>query len=310
MTREEDMVYERIQYLRDQTDFISTVFDTLVGYGIIAADFDGNIIAYNEGAHQIFGYTPMEMIGKEKIERIFSDEFIKRGMMQKIVNHVIGLGRYSFETDLVRMNREPFPAHVTVTLTKNRDDRAIGIVIIADDLTERKRMEAAATEARETTQRNTQLERELRMFREVSLSFEEITRSAGEAISEGAGGTPLRESSPELFADCSMQYAKILDKALEQLTHKTDFTVSDELRTLAGQLGVLRATPRDIVELHDKVIKSRKNGVHPKKYRAYIEEGRYRVLELMGYLASFYRMHAKIPLDRNYRKQDLKPGDR
>jgi PAS domain S-box-containing protein len=295
---QKDQIPERIRYLRDQTDFISTVFDTLVGYGIIAADFDGNIIAYNEGARQIFGYTPEEMIGKEKTEIVFTEEFITSGMMQKILNHILGIGRYSFETELVRKNRDLFPAHVTVTLTKNRDDQGIGFVIIVDDLTQRKRMEVKAAEARETAERNDRLERELRLFREVSESFKEITRSAGESICEGYSSTPLRESSPELFFDSSTKYAGILNKALEQLTHKTDYNVSDELRNLAGQLGVIGATPRDLVELHDHAIKSRQNKNNLQKNRAVVEEGRYRILELMGYLASYYRMHAKTRLDR------------
>jgi PAS domain S-box-containing protein len=289
----DDLINERIRYLRDQTDFTSTIFNTLVGYGIIAADFDGNIIAYNEGAHLILGYTPQEMIGKETIEFIFTGEFITSGMMQKILDHILSIGRYSFETELVRRNRVRFPAHITITLTKNRRDQAVGFVVIIDDLTERKQMEAAAAEARENAQRNAKLERELRLFREVSSTFEEITRYAGEAISETTRGTSLRESSPEFFADSAMKYANILDTALEQITHKTGDTVSEELRSLAGQLGILRATPRDIVEMHDQAIKSRKNINHPQKIRAYIEEGRYRILELMGYLAIFYRMHAK-----------------
>ena len=56
MTLQNGLIQDRIQYLRDNTDFVSTVFDSLIGYAIVAADFDGNIIAYNEGAHQSYGY--------------------------------------------------------------------------------------------------------------------------------------------------------------------------------------------------------------------------------------------------------------
>ena len=51
MDSTDNLIQDRIQYLRENTDFASAVFDSLVGYAIIAADFDGNIIAYNEGAH-------------------------------------------------------------------------------------------------------------------------------------------------------------------------------------------------------------------------------------------------------------------
>jgi len=34
-------IQDRIQYLRENTDFVSAIFDSLIGYAIIAADFAG-----------------------------------------------------------------------------------------------------------------------------------------------------------------------------------------------------------------------------------------------------------------------------
>ena len=58
------LTQERVRVLRDNTDFISTLLESLVGYAIVAADFDGNIIAYNEGARLIYGYDQEEVIGE------------------------------------------------------------------------------------------------------------------------------------------------------------------------------------------------------------------------------------------------------
>ena len=66
------LIQERIRELRDNTDFLSTLLESLVGYAIIAADFDGNIIAFNEGARQIFGYAPEGVIGKQSIDTIIA----------------------------------------------------------------------------------------------------------------------------------------------------------------------------------------------------------------------------------------------
>jgi len=44
----EELIQDRIKYLRDNTDFVTALFESLIGYAIIAADFDGNVIAYNE----------------------------------------------------------------------------------------------------------------------------------------------------------------------------------------------------------------------------------------------------------------------
>ena len=70
-----DLIQERIEYLREHTDFVSALFDSLIGYAIIAADFDGNIIAYNEGAREIYGYAPEEIIGKVSHGDILSERF-------------------------------------------------------------------------------------------------------------------------------------------------------------------------------------------------------------------------------------------
>jgi len=58
------LIQERVRNLRENTDFVSTLLESLIGYAIIAADFDGNIIAYNEGARLIYGYDQEEVIGE------------------------------------------------------------------------------------------------------------------------------------------------------------------------------------------------------------------------------------------------------
>lgn len=50
MSTSEQLIEDRMRELHENTDFMSALFENLVGYGIIAADFDGNILAYNEGA--------------------------------------------------------------------------------------------------------------------------------------------------------------------------------------------------------------------------------------------------------------------
>jgi len=131
----------RIQYLRENTDFVSTVFDSLVGYAVLAADFDGNIIAYNQGAHQIYGYAPEEVIGKKNIEIFFTEEFIKKGELQDIVSKLVGKGRFSYEGEAVKKDGTRFPAHLLFTLTKDKNGQIVGLVEIVQDLTEQKQAE-------------------------------------------------------------------------------------------------------------------------------------------------------------------------
>ncbi len=136
-----DLIQDKIRYLRDSTDFISAVFDSLVGYAIIAADFDGNIIAYNEGAHQIYGYAPEEVIGKEQMDIFFPKEFIDEGGLAHIATEVVGTGRFFYDGEKVRKDGTRFPAHILFTLTKNKRGQAVGFVKITEDLSLQKQIE-------------------------------------------------------------------------------------------------------------------------------------------------------------------------
>jgi PAS domain S-box-containing protein len=137
----EELLQDRIKYLRENTDFVATLFESLIGYAIIAADFDGNVIAYNDGARQIYGYAPEEIIGKQNIEIFFPREFIEAGKLQQIIDELIGKGRFSYEGEKVRKSGERFLAHILFTLTKDKDGKVVGFIEMVEDLTECKRVE-------------------------------------------------------------------------------------------------------------------------------------------------------------------------
>jgi PAS domain S-box-containing protein len=140
-TARKQSIQERIRELRENTDFLSTLLESLVGYAIIAADFDSNIIAYNEGARQIYGYAPEEVIGKQGIDILFPGEFVEAGKLQQIVNELMEKGHFSCEGEKVRKNGESFPAQILCTLTRDRSGKVVGFVEIVEDLTERQQAE-------------------------------------------------------------------------------------------------------------------------------------------------------------------------
>jgi len=139
----QQLIQDRIRDLRENTDFVSTLLESLIGYAIIAADFDGNIIAFNEGARQVYGYAPEEVIGKQTIEIFFPREFIEAGKLQEITDDLIEKGRFSYEGEKVRKDGEKFPAQILFTLTKDKSGKVVGFIEIVEDLTERKRAELA-----------------------------------------------------------------------------------------------------------------------------------------------------------------------
>lgn len=103
------------------------------------------------------------------------------------------------------------------------------------------------------------------------------------------GERPLREEFPHLFAHAVECYEILFDRALERRGYRVDFNLSDSLRELAGELGFARARPRDVVEIHTAALRNRSRGAPPQKVQVLAEEGNFLVVELMGYLATYYR---------------------
>lgn len=101
----------------------------------------------------------------------------------------------------------------------------------------------------------------------------------------------LKESIPEVFADLTTRYGELLDLALEERAFKVNHDTSEKLRSLAAKLGFFKASPRDIVDIHTKALKIKSKNVNLTKVQAYVDEGRLRLLELMGYLTSYYRKY-------------------
>jgi len=76
---------------------------------------------------------------------------------------------------------------------------------------------------------------------------------------------------------------------LERRIYKTDPNLSEPLADLASRLGFLKATPRDVVELHSEVLKQKSRSAPPARMRGYLEEGHLLLVELIGHLAAWYR---------------------
>jgi len=301
-TTSQQLVQDRIRELRENTDFVSTLLESLVGYAIIAADFDGNIIAFNEGACEIYGYAPEEIIGQQSIEIFFPVDFIEAGKLQEIIGDLIEQERFSYEGEKVRKNGESFPAQVLFTLTKDKSGKVVGFIELVEDLTERKQVEEMEAEAQANKARVEQLERELH-------SLERFSTPPGTATTaETFGLMPFRQASADTFNQVVQRYGDLMDLALEQQAYKVEHDISGKLRTIAEELGSFKAGPRDVVEIHSLALRKKTSQASHAKAQAYAEEGRMMVLQLMGHLASYYRTYSPGTITMKINKEPVKAG--
>lgn len=105
------------------------------------------------------------------------------------------------------------------------------------------------------------------------------------------GVLPMRDSLPAEFQRLARSYADILSLALEQRAYRVDRRTSRALQDLADELGALSAGPRDVIDLHVMALKERLAGANREQAAALTEEGRLLVLELMGYVVTYYRSY-------------------
>ena len=134
----ENIVKERTLKLQEMTNFLHSILAGSTEYSIIAEDLNGNILAFNKGASLIYGYRPEEVTGVANVRILHTEEDVKSGKVDRILELARKTGRYEGEVMRKKKNGEIFPVHVTFTLRRDEKGQPIGFVVISKDITEEK----------------------------------------------------------------------------------------------------------------------------------------------------------------------------
>ncbi len=114
------------------------------------------------------------------------------------------------------------------------------------------------------------------------------------------GMQSLREKTPDEFEALLNAYDTLLDMLLERQACKLVDDFEARLLRFAERLGMINAGPRDVVAIHKAAIAAKIAREPAMRTKAYFEEGRLLILQVMGHLASFYRSLSwgKVPTAR------------
>jgi CheY-like chemotaxis protein len=124
-------------------------------------------------------------------------------------------------------------------------------------------------------------------------SLARLTSSGEPAVSARFFGmSSLNESAPGTFNELVQVYEDLLEKTMEENVYDVSHDVSAETRKLADTLGFLKVGPRDVVLVHTTAMKRKRASSTSRKAQGYTREGRFLLLELMGYLVTFYQKYA------------------
>ena len=112
----------------------------------------------------------------------------------------------------------------------------------------------------------------------------------GAVTAQSAGVGPLRDRSPVAFSTLREEYGALVDADLEALAFEQPPPRRDII-ALAHRLGDQGAGPRDVVDLHIRVVTGKCEDTNPRRVRAYTQNGRLLALEVMGNLVDYYRLN-------------------
>lgn len=139
--------------LVEKTNWLNSVIDS-AAHSVFATRPDGVIIMFNPASEKMLGYKAEELVGK-KTPLIFYDpsEVVQRSeVLSKELNKKIDPGRDTFvakvlthgfdtnEWTFYRKNQETIPVRLCISAIYNAQNKLIGYLGIAEDLTEQKKL--------------------------------------------------------------------------------------------------------------------------------------------------------------------------
>jgi PAS domain S-box-containing protein/putative nucleotidyltransferase with HDIG domain len=124
--------------LCETNSFLSSIIESSSAISLISTDLEQNIVYWNKGAENIFGYKSEEMVGKHKINKLYAqEESIKRitEIRAEVFNKRKGLS-----TEIREVTKDGHSLWINMTLTPRVDENnnLIGILGIGEDITDRK----------------------------------------------------------------------------------------------------------------------------------------------------------------------------
>ena len=118
---------------------------------VIATDMRGIVTHWNEHAERLYGWARKEALGRNIAELTITPEGLElaEGIMEWLRSGEAWEGEFVVR----RKDGSEFLAYVTDSLIRDSEGRAVGIVGVSTDITERKRLEESLREIREAERR-------------------------------------------------------------------------------------------------------------------------------------------------------------
>jgi PAS domain S-box-containing protein len=175
-TREQLM--DELDAMRERVQFLENILESSSAISIVSTDLDRNILYWNVGAENIFGYKAEEVVGRHKIDILYPNDGDTRRRVEEVRAFVFENGKGT-TCGIEEITRDGRRLCVNLTLTPRLDahGQPIGILGIGQDITERRNAE----QEREILQKQLEdaLARILRGFLPICASCKKIRDDEG-----------------------------------------------------------------------------------------------------------------------------------
>lgn len=121
-------------------DLLDSILNGSTEYAIIATDLSDQIIVWNKGAEDIYGYSSQEIIGKLTLMDLHRKDALQNDMLF-IVDNAFHSDIREYRLTALRKDSLNIPVSVTVTPRINKKNETIGYLIISRDITNTKLQE-------------------------------------------------------------------------------------------------------------------------------------------------------------------------
>jgi PAS domain S-box-containing protein len=128
--------------LEKTNKFLRNILNSSFSISIVSTDLDHNILFWNKGAENIFGYKVEEMVGRKGIDVLYPDNETRREVGE--IRALILKEKKAISREIKEVTKRGKELWVNLNLSPRFDEQGnvIGILGIGEDISERKLLEA------------------------------------------------------------------------------------------------------------------------------------------------------------------------
>ncbi len=122
-------------------DLLGDVLESSTECSIIVTDTDGEVLVWNEGARRMYRYEPEDAVGVLNLSQIYGADEGAEGNLKTVLDLVRRHGKWEGDVPFRRRDGKAFFATAAFTLRRAKKGAPAGFLIIAQDCTQRHRLE-------------------------------------------------------------------------------------------------------------------------------------------------------------------------